>query len=276
MKPARVRSAQATMASMVLRPSSLFVLRHLGTTISTSRRRAAGSSALDDVPAVHLALVDLLGAVIKAGRVAQPDRVGGGEETEELVRSESPCSGRAGSSCLRPPARAGSRTSRPGGPASYSSKHQRAGLLQCPGQNTFAEFRHLLAVFEDDCILADQIDTADMTVQIDAHARPVQAGGDLLDVGRFTCAVIPLDQDAAVVRKPSEDRHRRVMIKQVGIVDIRDIVRPFGESRDLDVRIQSESLPYGNSVSGASSGCAFTRSSVSVLINPFRFAMMSA
>src|SRR5688572_32141409 len=44
----------------------------------------------DDVPAVHLALVDLLGAVIKAGRVAEADRVGGREQAEIGMRADHP------------------------------------------------------------------------------------------------------------------------------------------------------------------------------------------
>ena len=40
----------------------------------------------DDVPAVHLPLVDLLGAVVKAGRIAQADRVGGREQAKIRMR----------------------------------------------------------------------------------------------------------------------------------------------------------------------------------------------
>lgn len=39
----------------------------------------------DDVPAVHLALVDLLRAVIQAARVAKADGVGGREQAEPLA-----------------------------------------------------------------------------------------------------------------------------------------------------------------------------------------------
>ena len=42
----------------------------------------------DDRPAVHLRLVDLLRAVIEAGRVAEADRVGGGEQAEGRVRAD--------------------------------------------------------------------------------------------------------------------------------------------------------------------------------------------
>src|SRR5271168_1271872 len=40
----------------------------------------------DDRPAVHLALVDLLGAVIEAGRVAEADGIGGGEQAKRRMR----------------------------------------------------------------------------------------------------------------------------------------------------------------------------------------------
>jgi hypothetical protein len=42
----------------------------------------------DDRPAVHLRLVDLLRAVIEAGRVAEADRVGGREQAEGRVRAD--------------------------------------------------------------------------------------------------------------------------------------------------------------------------------------------
>src|SRR4051812_11975793 len=44
----------------------------------------------DNVPAVHLALIDLLGAVIEAGRVAEADRVGGREQAEIGVGADHP------------------------------------------------------------------------------------------------------------------------------------------------------------------------------------------
>jgi len=44
----------------------------------------------DDVPAVHLALVDLLRAVIEPGGIAKPDGVGGGKQTEGAMRTDHP------------------------------------------------------------------------------------------------------------------------------------------------------------------------------------------
>ena len=55
-------------------------------------------------------------------------------------------------------------------------------VLDRPGQHAVAEFRHLLAVLEHDRVLADEIDARDVAVEVDAHAGPVEAGGDLLDV----------------------------------------------------------------------------------------------
>ena len=81
----------------------------------------------DDVPAVHLALVDLLRAVIEARRVAKADRVGGGEQAEPRGSGGSRGSGRAGSACRRFPARAGSRTSRRGGPHHIRRTRARSG-----------------------------------------------------------------------------------------------------------------------------------------------------
>ena len=42
----------------------------------------------DDRPAVHLALVDLLGAVIEARSIAEANRIGGGEQAESRMRPD--------------------------------------------------------------------------------------------------------------------------------------------------------------------------------------------
>ncbi len=72
-------------------------------------------------------------------------------------------------------------------------EHQGAGVLQGPGQDALAEFGDLLAVLQDDRVLADQVDAADVAVEVDADAGPVQPGRDLLDMRRFAGAVITLD-----------------------------------------------------------------------------------
>ena len=55
-------------------------------------------------------------------------------------------------------------------------------MLQTPRQKPFAEFGNLFAVAQHDGILADEVDTRNMAVEIDAHGRPVEARGDLLDM----------------------------------------------------------------------------------------------
>ena len=123
----------------------------------------------DDRPAVHLRLVDLLGAVIEAGGVAEADGVGGGEQAERRVRLD-----HAALVEQREPA---------GGfqHALDHEHHVRAAgvvfveaerdvVLVGPGQDAVAEFGDLLAVLDDDGVLADQVDAADVAVEVDAHA----------------------------------------------------------------------------------------------------------
>ena len=81
-------------------------------------------------------------------------------------------------------------------------------VLQRPGQNAVAELRHLLAVLQHDRVLADEIDARDVAVEVDAHQRPVEPGGDLLDMGRLAGAVIARDHHAAVVGEAGQDRQR--------------------------------------------------------------------
>ena len=69
-------------------------------------------------------------------------------------------------------------------------EHQRDVVLQRPGQHAVAELGDLLAVLEDDGVLADEVDARDVAVEVDAHAGPVEARRDLLDMGRLAGAVI--------------------------------------------------------------------------------------
>ena len=101
-----------------------------------------------------------------------------------------------------------------GRPASYSSKHERRVGLQRVGQDALAELGHLLAVLQHDRVLADEIDARDVAVEVDADARPVEAGRDLLDVRRLAGAVIALDHHAAVVLEAGEDRERHLRLKR--------------------------------------------------------------
>ena len=122
-------------------------------------------------------------------------------------------------------------------------EHQSGRPLDRPGQDPFAELRDLLAVAQHDGILADEVDPADVAIQVDADARPVEARRDLLDMGRLAGAVIALDHDPPVVREASEDRERRLVIEIVGGVDVRDVGILLAERRHLPVDVESEGLP---------------------------------
>src|SRR5207247_3338615 len=77
---------------------------------------------------------------------------------------------------------------------------QRDVVLVCPWQDAISELSHLHAVANDDGVLANQVDAADMAVEIHAYTRPVETSGHLLDMGRFAGTVIARDNDAAIVR----------------------------------------------------------------------------
>jgi hypothetical protein len=94
-------------------------------------------------------------------------------------------------------------------------ENERDIVLVGPGQDAVLEFGDLQTVLDDDRILADEIDTADVAVEVDTHARPVEARGDLLDMGRLAGAVIARDHHAAVVSKAGEDGERRLAVEEV-------------------------------------------------------------
>ena len=123
-------------------------------------------------------------------------------------------------------------------------EHQRGRALQRPGQQALAELGHLLAVLQHDGVLADQVDAADVAVQVDADARPVEACGDLLDVGRLAGAVVALDHHAAVMGEAGEDRERGVAVEAVGLVDVRHVVAGLAEGRHMNVDVDAEGLAH--------------------------------
>ena len=195
----------------------------------------------DDRPAVHLALVDLLGAVIEAGGVAQPDRIGGGEQPERRVRLDHLVL---------------VEQRQPAGGFQHALDHehdigaagvvlveaQRDVVLQRPRQNAVAEFGHLHALADDDGVLADQIDAADMAVEIDAHARPVEPRRDLLDMGRLAGAVIAGDDDAAVAGETGQDGERGRLVEAVVGVDFRHVLVRLGIGRHFHIAVDAELL----------------------------------
>ncbi len=119
---------------------------------------------------------------------------------------------------------------------------QRDRMLQRPGQKTLAEFSDLLVVAQDNRVLADEIDAADVAVEVDADTGPIEPRGNLLDMGRFAGAVVALDHHAPVEREPGEDRECRIAIETIGVVEIRDVLARLAERRDLQIAVDPEGL----------------------------------
>ena len=116
-------------------------------------------------------------------------------------------------------------------------------VLQRPGQYAVAEFRDLHALADDDGVLADQIDAADMAVEVDAHARPIEPRRDLLDMGRFTGAVITGDDDPAIAGKAGKNGKRRRFVEPVIRVRVGHVLVWLGIGRNFQIAIDSEQLP---------------------------------
>ena len=123
-------------------------------------------------------------------------------------------------------------------------EHQRDRVLQRPRQQPLAELRHLLAVAKHDRVAADEVDAADVRVEIDADHRPVEPRRDLLDVRRLAGAVIALDHHPAVLREAGADRERRVRIEDVSRVEVGHALVGLAERGHLHVRIDSEQLAH--------------------------------
>jgi hypothetical protein len=119
-------------------------------------------------------------------------------------------------------------------------EHQGDRALQGPRKNAFAELGDLLAVLQDDGVLADQVDTRDVAVEVDPHQRPVQPGGDLLDVGRLAGAVIALDHHPAIIGEARADRLGGLRIELVGRVQLGDVAVLVAEVRNLHVAVDAE------------------------------------
>ena len=105
---------------------------------------------------------------------------------------------------------------------------QRHRPLQRPGHDAFLELGDLQAVAHDHDVLADQVEPADVAVEVDAHTRPVQPRRDLLDVRGLAGAVQALQHDAAVAREAGQDRQRDIGVEAVGAVDLGHVLVALG------------------------------------------------
>ena len=243
MKPWRVRSATLIIRSTSCAAALMVIFARFG---EDDPRLGLGRQVVerdDDVPAVHLALIDLLGAVIEAGRVAEADRVGGREQAEIGVRADHPVLVEQGQLALG--LEHALDDEHHVGPAGIIFvEHQSGRRLQRPGQQPLAELGDLLAVAQHDRVAADQVDAADMGVEIDADGRPVEPRRDLLDMGRLAGAVIALDHHPAVLGEAGADRERRVRIEHIGRIEIGHALVGFRESRHLHVAVDPEQVAH--------------------------------
>ena len=123
-------------------------------------------------------------------------------------------------------------------------EHERRRVLQRPGQEAFSERGDLLTVLDHDRVLAHQVDPADVAVEIDPDARPVEPRRHLLDVRGLAGAVVALDHHPAVVREPGQDRHRGVRVEPVVVVDIGHVLGARAERGHPHVLIEPELLPH--------------------------------
>jgi hypothetical protein len=118
----------------------------------------------------------------------------------------------------------------------------RGRIAERPGQDALLELGHLLAAAQLDRVLPDQVDPADVAVEVHAHAGPVEPRRDLFDMGRLAGAVIALDHHAAVVGEARKDRQRRVGVELVGRVDLGHAVGALGEALHHHVGVDPEDL----------------------------------
>ena len=109
-------------------------------------------------------------------------------------------------------------------PASVLVEDERARALKRPGQNPGLELSDLFAVTDDNGVFADQVHAADVSIEVDADARPIEARGDLLDVTRLAGPMPALDHHASVVHEPREQRQRGVTVEDVVRVERRNVL----------------------------------------------------
>src|SRR5215471_10980841 len=119
-------------------------------------------------------------------------------------------------------------------------------VLQRPRQKAFAEFGNLLVVAQHDRVLADEIDAADVAVEIDTDQRPIQPRRHLLDMGGFAGTVIAADHHPPIEGETGEDCERRVVIEAVGIVKIGDVLARLAKGGNLEVTVDPEGLANGD------------------------------
>jgi len=87
------------------------------------------------------------------------------------------------------------------------------------------------------------IDAADVAVEVDAHARPIEPRRHLLDMRRLAGAVIAGDDDAAILGKAGQDRERGRPVEAVIGIDFGHVLVGLGIGRNFHVAVDAEHLP---------------------------------
>src|SRR5262249_44276081 len=89
----------------------------------------------------------------------------------------------------------------------------------------------------------DQIDAADVAVEIDAHAGPIESGRHLLDMSGFAGTMVAGDYYAAVLRKARKNGEGGRAIETIVSVNIRHVPIDLHISRCFQTLAYSEDLP---------------------------------
>ena len=197
----------------------------------------------NEAPAVHLALVDLLRAVIEPGRIPKAYCVRGGEQAEVWVGCDHFVLIEQGEFAVNLQ-HALDNKHHVGAAGIVFVEYDGCGIAQRPRQDAFLEFGHLHAVAQFDCVLADKIDPADVAVEVDAHTGPIETACNLFDMGRLAGPVVALNHDTAVVGKPCQNGECCVWVKLVGVIALGYPVGHLRKALDHHVGIDAEHFAH--------------------------------
>ena len=137
-------------------------------------------------------------------------------------------------------------------------EHDGGRALKRPWQHAFPEFGDLHSVPDDDRVLADEIDSGNVAVQVDAHAGPIEACGDLLDMGGLAGPVIALNQHPAVMGESHKYGERGRRVEAIAFIHRGNVLARCAERGNLQVGVDPEGLSRRNPNIGhaAIQGCS--------------------